>query len=107
MVNPNLKLSDTDFVIETKVKINDTLKEIRGMSKKDFQSIYEDTVNMCLHTDLINTFTGKAIKELYGEEAFYEISQKAAENYNEAVKDGISLVLSEEDEKMFKECLNM
>lgn len=96
-----------DSIIETKLKINQTLKEFPNLSKKEVQQVYENTVNAALYEDLMSKCTGKAIKDIYGEDISLDIASKAAELYGGQIVTEENLTLSDEDEKMLRECLDM
>lgn len=102
-MNENLRLSPNDMLQETMLKVNDTLKAIPTMSKNEAKEVYQETVNMILHEDLMCKFKGRAIKEICGEEMADKIAFSAAQGYNEVIQDGIELELTEEDEKILKD----
>ncbi len=58
---------------------------------------------MCLYEDMMSKFKGMAIKEICAEKMADRIAFSADKKYNEVIKDGIKLELSEEQESLLKE----
>lgn len=102
-MDKNIQLQPNDLVQETRLKIDETLKVLPTLSKNEAKEVYENTVNMCLYEDLMSTFKGRAITEMYGREMATKIAKSAAENYLELTQDGITLELTEEHKKQLKD----
>ncbi len=98
---------ENDSIIETKLKINETLKELPNLSKKEVKEVYENTVNAVLYEDLMSKCVGQAIKDIYGEDISLDVAAKTAELYGGQIVTKENLTLSDEDEKMLRECLDI